>query len=127
MFLKGQGDGSIKIFNVFTGKQSYTLNNAMEEPMPITQIRYKTNGLTIYLIDGDHPLHLVLQRMCSYPSMQMAAYSIGIQQVASYFIPFTMSSTSFSLLITNLMELSLQQGVVTALSEYTMSKHVNLG
>jgi len=35
----GQGDGSIKIFNVFTGKQSYTLNSNMEEPMPITQIR----------------------------------------------------------------------------------------
>lgn len=35
----GQGDGSIKIFNVFTGKQSYTLNMNMEEPMPITQIR----------------------------------------------------------------------------------------
>ena len=37
--ITGQGDGSIKIFNVFTGKQSYTLNGNMEEPMPITQIR----------------------------------------------------------------------------------------
>jgi WD40 repeat protein len=35
----GQGDGSIKIFNVFTGKQSYTLNPNQEEGMPITQIR----------------------------------------------------------------------------------------
>lgn len=36
----GQGDGTIKIFNLLTGKQSYTLNSNMDEPMPITQIRY---------------------------------------------------------------------------------------
>lgn len=35
----GCGDGSIRIFNVFTGKQSYVLNSNMDEPMPTTQIR----------------------------------------------------------------------------------------
>jgi WD40 repeat protein len=35
----GHGDGTIRIFNTFTGKTSYILNNNMEEPMPITQIR----------------------------------------------------------------------------------------
>ena len=58
----GQGDGSIKIFNVFTGKQSYTLNTTMEEPMPITQIRYclKINSNLMSLnIDGDPCVHQV--------------------------------------------------------------------
>jgi WD40 repeat protein len=36
----GCGDGSIRIFNVFTGKQSYILNNSMDEPMPTTNIKY---------------------------------------------------------------------------------------
>ena len=36
----GCGDGTIRIFNVFTGKQSYVLNTAMEEPMPTTNIKY---------------------------------------------------------------------------------------
>ena len=35
----GKGDGSIAIYNVFTGKCSYTLNDSMEEPMPTTVIR----------------------------------------------------------------------------------------
>ena len=35
----GCGDGSIRIFNVYTGKQSYVLNANMDEPMPTTQIR----------------------------------------------------------------------------------------
>lgn len=34
-------DGSIKIFNVFTGKQSYHLNTDMENPMPTTQVRWR--------------------------------------------------------------------------------------
>lgn len=33
------GDGSIKIFNVFTQKASYILNEDMEEKMPTTNIR----------------------------------------------------------------------------------------
>jgi len=37
----GCGDGSIKIFNVFTGKQSYTLNTDLDEPMPTTQVRWR--------------------------------------------------------------------------------------
>ena len=32
-------DGTIQIYNVFTGKCSYTLNDAMAEPMPTTNIR----------------------------------------------------------------------------------------
>jgi WD40 repeat protein len=58
----GQGDGSIKIFNVFTGKQSYTLNTTMEEPMPITQIRYCLNinaNISSLNIDGDPCVHRV--------------------------------------------------------------------
>jgi len=35
----GQGDGAIRIYNVFTGKCSYTLNDQMPEPMPTTTIR----------------------------------------------------------------------------------------
>ena len=35
----GRGDGSIQIFNVFTGKQSYILNDNMEEPMPTTIVK----------------------------------------------------------------------------------------
>ena len=35
----GKGDGRIEIYNVFTGKCSYTLNEGMEEPMPTTNIR----------------------------------------------------------------------------------------
>lgn len=37
----GCGDGTIRIFNVFTGKQSYVLNTNMEEPMPTTNIKYE--------------------------------------------------------------------------------------
>ena len=37
----GCGDGTIRIFNVFTGKQSYILNSNMEELMPTTQIRWR--------------------------------------------------------------------------------------
>ena len=32
----GCGDGTIKIYNVFTQKLSYTLNTDMEQPMPMT-------------------------------------------------------------------------------------------
>jgi len=35
----GCGDGSIRIFNVFTQKQSYILNDQMEETMPTTNVR----------------------------------------------------------------------------------------
>jgi WD40 repeat protein len=35
----GRGDGSIDIYNVFTGKCSYKLNDNMEEPMPTTVVR----------------------------------------------------------------------------------------
>ena len=35
----GKGDGTIQIYNVFTGKCSYTLNEGMEEPMPTTNIK----------------------------------------------------------------------------------------
>ena len=35
----GKGDGRIEIYNVFTGKYSYTLNESMAEPMPTTNIR----------------------------------------------------------------------------------------
>lgn len=58
----GQGDGSIKIFNVFTGKQSYTLNANMEEPMPITQIRYCFLAIFLNCFgckDGDPCAHQV--------------------------------------------------------------------
>lgn len=34
-------DGSIRIYNVFTGKQSYTLNADGEEHMPITNIKWR--------------------------------------------------------------------------------------
>lgn len=34
-------DGSIRIFNVFTGKQSFILNTEMAQPMPMTQIRWR--------------------------------------------------------------------------------------
>lgn len=44
--MTGCGDGTIKIFNVFTGKQSYVLNQNMDEPMPTTQIRYVIIELT---------------------------------------------------------------------------------
>ena len=37
----GCGDGSIKIFNVLTGKLSYVLNATMPEPMPTTSIRWR--------------------------------------------------------------------------------------
>ena len=41
----GCGDGTIRIFNVFTGKQSYILNTEMEEPMPTLNLRYvRTDG-----------------------------------------------------------------------------------
>ena len=37
----GCGDGSIRIFNVFTGKQSYILNTNMEEAMPTTNVKWR--------------------------------------------------------------------------------------
>lgn len=33
---QGCGDGTIRIYNSFTGKQSYILNTEMEQPMPTT-------------------------------------------------------------------------------------------
>jgi len=47
----GKGDGTIQIWNVFTGKCSYTMNENLEEPMPTTNIRYflSVNSL---IIDG---------------------------------------------------------------------------
>jgi COMPASS component SWD3 len=36
-----RGDGSISIFNVLTHKQSYVLNEGMEEPMPTTIVRWR--------------------------------------------------------------------------------------
>jgi len=38
---QGCGDGTIRIYNVFTGKQSFILNTGMEQPMPTTQIRWR--------------------------------------------------------------------------------------
>ena len=38
---QGCNDGSVKIYNVYTGKQSYTLNTEMEQPMPTTQLRWR--------------------------------------------------------------------------------------
>lgn len=38
---QGCSDGSIRIYNVFTGKQSYALNVDMESPMPTTCIRWR--------------------------------------------------------------------------------------
>ena len=38
---QGCNDGSIKIYNAFTGKQSYILNTEMEEAMPTMQIRWR--------------------------------------------------------------------------------------
>jgi WD40 repeat protein len=35
----GCGDGAIRIYNVYTNKCSYTLNDNMSEPMPTTTIR----------------------------------------------------------------------------------------
>jgi hypothetical protein len=52
----GQVDGSISIYNVFTGKRSYVLNTQMEEPMPITQIRYLIAKFKL-TIDGDLHAH----------------------------------------------------------------------
>ena len=37
----GCGDGTIRIYNVFTQKMSYILNENMEQPMPMTQIRWR--------------------------------------------------------------------------------------
>ena len=37
----GCGDGTIKIFNVLTGKVSYVLNANMPEPMPTTSIHWR--------------------------------------------------------------------------------------
>ena len=33
---QGCGDGTIRIYNVFSGKESYRLNTEMEQPMPTT-------------------------------------------------------------------------------------------
>jgi len=38
---QGCGDGTIRIYNVFSGKQSFVLNTEMEQPMPTTQIRWR--------------------------------------------------------------------------------------
>lgn len=35
-----KGDGSIQIYNLFTGKMSYICNENMENPMPTTIMRY---------------------------------------------------------------------------------------
>lgn len=35
----GKGDGTIQIYNLFTGKMSYICNEGMESPMPITIMR----------------------------------------------------------------------------------------
>ena len=37
----GCQDGTIKIYNIFTGKQSYILNQGMEVPMPVTNIKWR--------------------------------------------------------------------------------------
>lgn len=37
----GCADGTIRIFNVFTGKQSYILNQDMEDAMPTQMIRWR--------------------------------------------------------------------------------------
>ena len=34
-----KGDGSIQIYNLFTGKMSYICNENMENPMPTTILR----------------------------------------------------------------------------------------
>lgn len=34
-----KGDGSIQIYNLFTGKMSYVCNENMENPMPTTIVR----------------------------------------------------------------------------------------
>lgn len=36
-----KGDGSISIFNLFTGKMSYICNDAMDNPMPTTSVRWR--------------------------------------------------------------------------------------
>ena len=38
---QGCNDGTIKIYNTVTGKQSYILNTQMDQPMPTTQIRWR--------------------------------------------------------------------------------------
>ena len=38
---QGCGDGTIRIYNVFTGKQSFILNTEMAQPMPTTMIRWR--------------------------------------------------------------------------------------
>jgi COMPASS component SWD3 len=38
---QGCSDGTIKIYNVFTGKLSFQMNNDMEQPMPCTCIRWR--------------------------------------------------------------------------------------
>lgn len=38
---QGCNDGTIRIYNVFTNKQSYILNTEMEQPMPTTQLRWR--------------------------------------------------------------------------------------
>jgi WD40 repeat protein len=41
----GCSDGTIRIFNVLTGKQSFILNSGMEETMPTTMVKWRpTNG-----------------------------------------------------------------------------------
>ncbi len=40
----GCGDGTVKIFNVLTGKLSYVLNANMPEPMPTTSIRWRPSN-----------------------------------------------------------------------------------
>jgi COMPASS component SWD3 len=41
---QGCGDGTIRIYNVFTGKQSFILNTEMAQPMPTTMIRWRPSG-----------------------------------------------------------------------------------
>ena len=45
-----KGDGSIQIYNLFTGKMSYTCNENMENPMPTTIMRYVTPILFFLLL-----------------------------------------------------------------------------
>lgn len=38
---QGCHDGKIRIWNVFTGKESFVLNSAMEQPMPTMMVRWR--------------------------------------------------------------------------------------
>ena len=38
---QGCHDGKIRIYNVFTGKESFVLNKSMEQPMPCMMVRWR--------------------------------------------------------------------------------------